>query len=213
MAYIFLDESGDLGFDWKKGKTSKYFVITALFTLRKINLERIVRKIFRSLSKHDLRRHKSTLHCFNEFPKTRIKLLRMLVSEDISIVAIYLNKRKVYTDLKNEKHVLYNYVANILLDRIFTNKLIPITGKVELIASRRETNKFLNLNFKNYLEDRAIKKHKLNLVVEIKSPHEEKALQVTDFACWAIFRKYEHSDESYMEIIKQKIVQENPLFP
>ena len=26
MAYIFMDESGDLGFNFKKKKTSKYFV-------------------------------------------------------------------------------------------------------------------------------------------------------------------------------------------
>jgi len=31
MAYIFLDESGDLGFDLSKGKTSKYFVIIFLY--------------------------------------------------------------------------------------------------------------------------------------------------------------------------------------
>ena len=30
MAYIFMDESGCLGFDFKKPKTSRYFVITFL---------------------------------------------------------------------------------------------------------------------------------------------------------------------------------------
>jgi len=30
MAYIFMDESGDLGFDFKKKKTSRYFVVTFL---------------------------------------------------------------------------------------------------------------------------------------------------------------------------------------
>jgi hypothetical protein len=34
-----------------------------------------------------------------------------------------------------------------------------------------------------------------------------------DFACWAIYRKWEHKDPSYFEIIKDKIVEENPLFP
>ena len=28
--FIYLDESGDLGFDWTKAKTSRYFVITLL---------------------------------------------------------------------------------------------------------------------------------------------------------------------------------------
>lgn len=213
MSYIFLDESGDLGFDWSKSKTSKYFIITALFTVKKTNLDKIVKRVFKSFSKKEIRRHKSVLHSYNELPKTRIKLLKMLATEDVSVITIYLNKKKVYTDLKNERHVLYNYVANILLDRIFTKKLIPITGKIELIASRRETNKFLNLNFKNYLEQQARQKHQLNLKVEIRQLHEDKSLQIVDFVCWTIFRKYEHSDDSYIEIIKSKIVQENPLFP
>jgi hypothetical protein len=49
--------------------------------------------------------------------------------------------------------------------------------------------------------------------VEIRPPHQEKSLQVVDVACWAIFRKQEHGDSSYYNLIKQKIVEENPLFP
>jgi hypothetical protein len=32
MGYIYLDESGDLGFNFDNRKTSKFFVITFLFT-------------------------------------------------------------------------------------------------------------------------------------------------------------------------------------
>jgi hypothetical protein len=38
-------------------------------------------------------------------------------------------------------------------------------------------------------------------------------LQAVDFISWAVFRKYEYKDESYYEIIRKKIVEENPLFP
>ncbi len=31
MPYIFMDESGDLGFDFDKSGTTNYFVITLLF--------------------------------------------------------------------------------------------------------------------------------------------------------------------------------------
>lgn len=44
MFYIFLDESGDLGFNPKK-KNSKYFVITALFAENKKPLEKIVKRV------------------------------------------------------------------------------------------------------------------------------------------------------------------------
>jgi hypothetical protein len=47
----------------------------------------------------------------------------------------------------------------------------------------------------------------------IKTPAEEKALQVVDFVSWAIFRKYEKKDRGYYNIIKKKIVEESSLFP
>ncbi|MCK4635926.1 MAG: DUF3800 domain-containing protein [Candidatus Moranbacteria bacterium] len=44
MAYIFLDESGDLGFDFSKQKTSKFFIVTCIFTNNKRPIEKIIKK-------------------------------------------------------------------------------------------------------------------------------------------------------------------------
>jgi hypothetical protein len=85
----------------------------------------------------------------------------------------------------------------------------PIT----LIASRRETNKFLNQNFKDYLIRQSKNVFNLKLNIMIKSPNEDKCLQVTDFVCWSLFRRKEHNDESYYSIIKSKIIEESGLFP
>lgn len=92
-------------------------------------------------------------------------------------------------------------------------KIIPIKNKIFLVASRRETNKFLNENFKNYLNNQVKNYHQGELEINIKTPSEEKALQVVDFTSWAIFRKYEYGDDSYYNLIKNKILEENPLFP
>ena len=212
MSYIFLDESGNLGFDFTKKKTTKFFIVTLLFVKNKKPIEGIVKKTFRSFPKNYLLHHSGVLHCFNERPQTRFKVLSRLSQKDVAIITIYLNKQKVYTSLQDEKHTLYNYVVNILLDRVYTKKLVPVDQPIKLIASRRETNRFLNENFINYLHAQTRLNHKLDIAIEIKSPQEEKSLQVVDFASWAIFRKREYGDESYTEIFKQKIVEENPLF-
>lgn len=213
MSYIFLDESGDLGFNFKKKKTSKYFVITFLFVKEKQSLEKIVKKVFEGFSKKEVKYHNGVLHAVKETPKIRQKVLNLFRKNDVSnVIVIYLNKKKVYTRLQDEKHVLYNYVTNILLDRVCTKKLIPIDKKVFLVASRRETNKFLNQNFSNYLKNQVKSNHKLDIEIEIKSPTQEKSLQVVDMLSWSIFRKYEHGDDSYYNIFKQDIVEENPLF-
>jgi hypothetical protein len=118
----------------------------------------------------------------------------------------------VFTKLQNEKDVFYNYMTNILLDRIFNRKLMPDGNKITLIASKRETNKFLNENFKTYINSRINNKHKVNLEVIIKTPAQIKGLQVVDFVSWAIFQKYENEDNSYYNAIKELIVEDNSLF-
>jgi hypothetical protein len=55
--------------------------------------------------------------------------------------------------------------------------------------------------------------HKLDLRIEIKTPGQEKSLQAVDFASWSIFRKYQHGDSTYYDLIKNIIIEENPLFP
>jgi len=212
MAYIFLDESGDLGFDFKKKKTSRFFVITCLFTENKRSIEKVVIKTHSELKKKYKRRF-GVLHCFKEKPITRQRLLKRLNEKGCVITTIYLNKRKVYTQLQNEKQVFYNYVTNILLDRIYSKRIIPVKNEIKLVASKRETNKFLNKNFENYLSKQVKNRHRINIKIYIKTPFQEKALQAVDFASWAIFRKYEYRDDSYYNIIKNKIVEENPLFP
>jgi hypothetical protein len=212
MSYIFLDESGCLGFDFTKSKTSKYFLITFLFADNKRPLEKMVRNVFKSMPEKQRQNHCGVLHCNKEQPKIRMKLFNELKEANVSIMTIRLNKKKVFTKFHNEQPILYNYVTNILLDRILTKKLVPTDQKVHLIASRRETNKLLNDNFKRYLSNNLVKNHKVDIEVIIKTPQQEKGLQLVDAASWAIFRKYEHQDESYYNIFKELIVEENTLF-
>jgi hypothetical protein len=213
MAYIFLDESGDLGFDFSKSKTSQFFVIACVFIENKRPVEKVVKKIFSGFSKKEIKNHHGILHFYKERPVTRKRVLKMLDDKDIKILFIYLNKKKVYTKLQNEKHILYNYVTNILLDRIYTNNIISIDRSIKLVASQRETNRFLNDNFCQYLESQAINNHKASIKVIIKTPKQEKCLQVADAVSWSLFREVEHNDDSYIKIIENKIIEKNPLFP
>jgi hypothetical protein len=54
------------------------------------------------------------LHAYKEEAATKKRLPSLLAGKDCSIMTILLNKRKVYTNLQDEKPVLYNYVTNIL---------------------------------------------------------------------------------------------------
>ena len=136
MAFVFLDESGDLGFNPKK-KNSKYFVITVLAVSNKKPLEKLVKKIHSHLRKKVKKLSGGILHAYKEKPATRKRILKLLSVKKCAIMSIYLNKSKVYTHLQEEKHVLYNYVTNILLDRIMKKKLVESSG---IVFSMNTTN-------------------------------------------------------------------------
>ena len=210
MAYIFLDESGDLGFK-KNKRSSRFFVVTIIFSEDKRPLEKIARRVHKGLAK----KYKKigTLHAHREEPNIRRKVLRQLHEIDCSILAIVLDKNKVFTKMEDEKVVLYNYITNILLGNFFNKKPIPTNRIVSLIASQRETNKFFNKNFQDYVRQQAKMKHGTVINVTIATPEQEFALQIVDFASWAIFRKYESNDDSYFNIIKSKIIDEALLYP
>jgi len=73
-----MDESGCLGFDFNKSRTSKYFLITFLFCNNKRPLEKIVRKVFQAMSQKHRNSHSGTLHCHKEGLNIRLKIFNEL---------------------------------------------------------------------------------------------------------------------------------------
>lgn len=209
---VYMDESGDLGFDFTKTKTSRYFVVSFIFTSHPRQLNKIVNNIFSDFKKLEVKNHHGVLHCYKEKPTTRLRLLNALVKTDSTILTLKLDKTKVYTRLQDEKHVLYNYVVNILLDCMISKKLVPLDQPIRFVASKRETSKFLNQNFTNYIQAQTVNNHKIDIATTIIKPSQEKGLQAVDFVVWSYFRKYEHGDSSYADVMQAITVEEGKLF-
>jgi arsenate reductase-like glutaredoxin family protein len=133
-------------------------------TKNKRAIEKCVRKVHRNLKKKY--RRIGVLHAYKEESVTKRRLLSLLSMKDCKIMTILLNKRKVYTRLHDEKAVLYNYVTNILLDRIFTKNLLS-DNLYRIVASRRETNKFLNQNFKSYISSQVAINHNIKIDIQM----------------------------------------------
>jgi hypothetical protein len=207
--YIFLDESGDLGFS---ENSSKWFLFTMAVIDDPRKLEHVIKKIRKTLNKKHKRKH-SELHSYHVDTITRKRVLKALVELDISVVTIILNKEKVYIGLKDQKNHLYNYTANILLDRFINTNLIDDEHNLILVVDRKYTKKNLQNNFIAYITKAMQKRRKGGFTMSLAASHDEKGLQAVDFISWAIFRKYEQGDYEYYEIIKEKIIDERLLFP
>lgn len=209
MARIFLDESGDLGF---KATSSKWFIFTIVLTDNHRKIEKIIKKVKGGLRKKY--KKVNELHAYHTQPEVRKKILKLLSAEkDVKILCVVLNKKKVYIDLQKQKNYLYNYTANILLDRLHNKKIIDTDEPIDLYIDQKDTNKFIKENFEKYLKDNFKKRGNNKVAIKIKPSHTEKCLQAVDFISWAIFRKYERGDYEYYEIIKNSVIEENLLFP
>lgn len=191
---IYMDESGDLGYDFTQSKTSRYFIVAFVMTNYPNRLDKIVKKVYSGFTKTEIKAHHGVLHCNKELPSTRFRLLNKLSESESVVFSLVLDKRRLSVRAEYEKHALYNYIVGALLDIIKSNSLLP-KGRVRFVASKRETNKYLNDQFVNQLSDN-------KLIVDIRTPAEEKGLQVADFVAWSFYNRYEHGDSDYSDAIK-----------
>lgn len=208
MSYIFMDESWDLWFD--KKWSSKYFIITFLFQKQEKTSELIMKKLFHRLKGKKVKIRWWVFHCCKEDRVNIIKALRLIEEKDLSCMTLILNKDRVYTKLQNQKHILYNWVVNILIDTIINKNIIPKNDKITFVASRRETSKTLNENFLSYLKSKH--KDQPNINFEIRTPYQEKWLQVADILSYAVYQKYERNDNELYDIIEKLILEERRVF-
>ena len=208
MITVYLDESGDLGFDFDKPGTSRFFVVTALICDNTRPVANAVRKIFKGFSKAQIRRHGGVLHATSESPETRRRLLTLLASLDISVVAVRLDKYRVDPGLPTDKHALYNHLVKSLLDRATLAGLLDSGSVVTIVASRRETSARLNRSFTNHVQGSPGKPDPVRLMVQVSSPS-DKGLQAVDLVSWSLFRKYEGKDSSYADLVSDIVMEES----
>lgn len=206
MKYIFLDESGELGF---KIISTKHFVITLLscdegelYALR-----RIMKKVRAKIIKKKLKKYPE-LKGNNSTDKIRTEVLERFSQTNSEVFVIILEKSKVYEYLKKKKNKLYNYISNIIL-----NECSLEDNHIRLVLDKSKTNRSLREDFDNYIRKNLNQKNQsCKLVIKHENSQKEGCLQVLDFVSWSIFRNYEYKDSSFMDLIKDKIVIKKEMF-
>lgn len=199
MRYIFLDESGDIGFG---DKSSKFFTITLLVcgVKEETELQRIVKKARQKILKKKLRQVPE-LKWNNSTDIIRNRILSKIAEIKIEIFTIILDKSKVYDYLREKKHKLYNYLSNLILTEC------SVDGSFELIVDRSKSKRSLRDDFDRYIRFK-LKDTNSNLKIIHQDSKSSGCLQSLDFISGAIFNKYEFGNLDYYNIIKPKIVTE-----
>jgi hypothetical protein len=207
--FIFLDESGDLGFDLDKRGTSKTFTITLLVCDDRSVMRKIQTAVKRTLKNKVNTKHKhlKVHELKGALTSADIKsyFLKKMPSSGWKLFAITVNKCRVYPHLrtKSGKKKLYNFLTRELLKAI--QPQIHITT-VNLVVDRckdSEDRKDFNAYIKANLETAF--PLETTIYITHENSQENANLQAVDMFCCGIQRKENNGDELWYNEFRHNI--------
>lgn len=212
---IFVDESGDLGFN---SSSSQFFSIGYVFTYNRYpftenkTIKRTLKNVNTRIKNKKL---KLTEFKFSaDSTKTRKKFLSKIKLMDIVIGVICISKDSVKEDLKKDPGRLYRFVIGDtiitqLVNDYFTrhdpyNSIKFVIDRSLSDCGQKEFNKYCEekTSYRSWEQDR-------NIDYNISIRHEDSKaipmLQVADYIAGATQRKFERSDSSFYDVVHNQI--------
>jgi len=206
MIYVYLDESGDLGF--AQGST-KYFTIAFVAMENPVPFRRCVKKV---KVKYHIPRN---VELKGNTTRKTIKedLLYEFAKLDIEVHAITVRKTNVDPKLQKDTNILYNYMVGLsLVERMLEE---PRDARVAINVDRRITSVTSGFNFNQYLRYKIWyekERRDIDLNIHHLDSHQAYAIQGIDIICNSIFRKYNSNNYKLFNIIQGKVKSDRRLF-
>ncbi|MBF0473146.1 MAG: DUF3800 domain-containing protein [Nitrospirae bacterium] len=202
MLYLYIDESGDLGFDFFAKNPSNYFTITVLTVQGVENNRRLINAVKKTL-KRKLPKRQVEMKGAKDSIRVKEYFYKQVSDIPFDIYSVTLNKRRVYDSLTKQKDRVYNFITRTVLDEIpFENALLRIQVIIDKSKSKKEI-----VEFNDYIIRHI--KGRIDPIVPLEiyhyTSHENFGLQAVDAFSWGIFRKYEKHDYEWFNIFKRKI--------
>lgn len=212
--YVFLDESGDLGFDFAKNP-SKYFAITLLvcynrptfFSFKSATKRTLLTKLNRKNTKtpvSELKGSNTTLNTKQYFYKQLLKF----PDQDWEIYSIVVDKTELFKQVDEhiEPHRLYNILSRDIMERIDFSML---NHNVQLIVDKCKGRNERSI-FDYFLKTNLESKLPLNVCINIlhEHSHNNAGLQAADLFCYGIVRKNALNDINWYSEFSDKIIEE-----
>lgn len=206
--FIFLDESGDLGFDTNK-KNSLYFTITLLVCEDKSTQDKIKKAVKRTLDKkinHKAKKRRvQELKGTGTSPEVKKYFYERMPHKGWSIYSITVTKANVYQNLSTatSKKKLYNYLTKKIVAEI------PCNGNINSInfVVDKCKNKSERADFDQYIKSQL--QQQFGLRTKISIHHEisqnDSCLQAVDLFCWGLQRKAEKQDSKWLDCFQQHV--------
>lgn len=208
--YIFLDESGN--FDFRRSG-SRYLVMTCVGMCRPFPAWELLDDYkYRCIENGtDI----EYFHCYADSKHLRNAVFNAIAQhlDDMRISCVVIEKTRI-SPLMQEPKRLYQWMLGYLLRRVLAEEVntevkdvIVITDTIPVNEKRKAIVKSIQL---------AVARNQLpNMKYRILH-HQSRTnygLQIADYCCWAIFRKWERGDCAWYDRIKPAINGELNTFP
>ena len=209
---IYLDESGDLGFDFKNNKTSRFLVIALLVYENDNGTNHIRRCVQKTLR--------------NKAPKNAYELKGSFLTPTVK--KYFLNEMKksenwrLYAGIADKQCWMNHHVMNnsdtakkkILYEEISKRVLLQLdnldcVSNLDLVIDRsKNQNEIAAFDAAIVSAIRSRLPRKAKITIRHRSSHEEHGLQAIDVFCSGIGRKYEKNDVVWYNEFSEKIAVE-----
>jgi len=186
VTYVFVDESGDLNFDFRYG--TSFFLVAAIYTNNRRPIEKVIRSVHRQIRKK-YRLH-SVLHAVEQETTTVERLCRKLANTSVRAAVAYIDKRTLVRR-STDPRILYAEAVVSLLRMVLQDR--SITMPVDCIVEQRETSRYLNDLLISYIQRNL--QGNLDVTVRFQPPQAARGLQAADAVAWSLFRYLERGDD------------------
>jgi hypothetical protein len=208
--HLFLDEPGDLGFDFDIKNPSKKFVITILVAGQQIGIKSAVNRTLKNkLRQKKKGRFIKELKGANTTMEIKQYFYRQISrQDDWFLQTIILDKASLLNNksLIANKNRIYNILSKNILDGI---DAVNNSAVAHLYVDKSKTVKEMDV-FNTYIRSNLESNMPVNATLNIAhlDSHNNAGLQAVDMFCYGIARKYELNDAEWYNIFSSRIQRE-----
>jgi len=214
MLYLYLDESGDLGFDFVNKKPSTFFTICVLAIKGRDN-DRALANVVRTVARRKLFMGSKRSPAELKGSTTSLEIKRYFYKKashiDFKLYSVTLNKKLAYPHLAKDKERIYNYIARLTLEHVnFRDAAVRVIMTVDKSKSRQRI-----IEFNTYIvsQIQALLDPLVPLDIFHMNSIESPSLQAVDMFAWGISRKYEKEDIEWFNVFKARVCADRVYLP
>lgn len=198
--YLFLDESGNFDFS---SRGSRYFTLTSVgMTDCKVGDQ--LTELRRELAWREVHL-RSEFHATEDAQATRDLVFGVIGNHDLQIDATILEKCKTVTHLRANPQRFYKQALYMHLKHVIP-RFVEVGDEILVVCATLGTKKQLESHFEDLidvLDQMSIESCPIRGALWPAAA--EPCLQVADYCCWAIHRKWERRDTRSYDLISLRI--------